>query len=96
MEKFGIFELLDALSALFPQEAGEPFSDGTQANSGATEDAADHAPSPDPAFAPPDYGASPDSAAAKPAPEQDNTALGSLLARHETLSRRISEKKPPR
>ncbi len=68
MEKFGIFELLDALSALTARQEDAP--------------APAPAPSPkppalDPVFAPPAYGASGQAAPA------GGSALDSFLTRHE-------------
>ncbi len=96
MEKFGIFELLDALSALLPANGGDPLSpqenaaDDT-ANQTQTKAAPEPArrAEPDAAFAPPDYGTG------MPAPQEsgEHSALDTLLRRHEQLSRKIKTDK---
>lgn len=78
MEKFGIFELLDALSALTAQDG---------ANTERTESTP---PSPtESAFTPPAYGASPEQAAPAKAAATQNDAFGAFLSRHDSISKRI-------
>lgn len=83
MEKFGIFELLDALSA-FASAGKEPQEDARpDANTSA--------------FAPPSYGAAYDPVQ-NPAPEppsqkKQEDALSALLARHDALSKKIDDKR---
>ena len=78
MEKFGIFDLLDALSAITEAETDAPEPEPAPARP-ATDDAA---------FAPPPY-----AAPTGPAAAGTNTALSSLLERHERLSKKIDGKK---
>ncbi len=76
MEKFGIFELLDALSALAetpPKEGGESPENGEKRT-------------PDASFAAPSYGETP-----LPAPQQKGNALASFLARHEAAKNRAKK-----
>ena len=94
MEKFGIFELLDTLSALtLPQ------TDETQPKNGEGKQApASVKANPnDAAFAPPVF-AFPQTQSgegASPAAEQpDGNALSSLLDRHDSISKKIDGKKP--
>lgn len=77
MEKFGLFELLDALSAL--TAAGNEVPPATQQNKS------------DP-FAPPSYAGTPAETKAV-APSGGSDALSSLLRRHEAVSRRVDGKK---
>ena len=80
MEKFGIFELLDALSAAtapkeadFQTEAQKPHATGAP-------------------FSAPSYGGQTDGAE-PPRPVENTDALAGFLARHETLSKRIDKEK---
>ena len=80
MEKFGIFDLLDTLSALVaPEETKD-----AAAKSAETRPAAEDA-----AFSPPAYG-EPQPA---PAVTTTNTALASFLARHEAAKQRTDGKR---
>ena len=100
MEKFGIFELLDALAAVSAstEEAAAP-----QTEEGPSAE--------DSVFAPPDYSAAPPSASTASAPsapeepasaesavsmfpprEDEPNALTSLLERHEKIARRVDKK----
>ena len=78
MEKFGIFELLDALSAITDTAPNPP----------AEEEPAPAEPKrmPDEAFAAPSYG----SGDTVPPPAGEN-ALGSFLARHDEISKRAKK-----
>ena len=87
MEKFGIFELLDTLSAL------------TAPVNGAEAETGDENPAPetakanpqDDAFAPPVFGAPP---LKEEAPAQKNgDAISALLQRHERISKKIDGQK---
>ena len=83
MEKFGIFELLDALSAAASAESAS--APQPQA-----------APDPsDAAFSAPSYGVQTDAAerAPRPAPPEKKDALASFLARHDKISKEIDKKK---
>ncbi len=75
MEKFGIFELLDALSA-FTDAAQEEKSVPPAATTPSEQDAA---------FAPPDY------AAPQSETGTHQSALSSFLSRHEALSKKIDK-----
>ncbi len=88
MEKFGIFELLDALSALTAQE-NAPAEKAT--------------PSPeDAAYRPPAYGAAEPAAPAAPqsadgagserTPSPDRAALSEFYARHEEIAKKTRKK----
>ncbi len=84
MEKFGIFELLDALSAI--TAAAPPSGEAEQKDSSAEPAAEKKKKTPDAAFAPPAYGT----------PEQtpagtQNTALGSFMARHDAAKERAKK-----
>lgn len=77
MEKFGIFELLDALSALTeenPPQKEEPLSPGKNA-------------APDGAFAPPAYGEQP------PKGTAGAEALQGFLARHDAVARKADPRR---
>ena len=78
MEKFGIFELLDTLSAILAAE-NEP--------SAAQKTPPQRNPAQDSAFAPPPY-------AGEQTPERQNAngALSSFLARHDAVSKKIDGK----
>ena len=76
MEKFGIFELLDALSAM--TEAPKEEAQGAQAETPPKR--------PDASFAAPAYGAAP-----PPAQETEQSALDSFLARHDALAKRAKK-----
>lgn len=87
MEKFGIFELLDTLSAL------------TASQSDAEAESTEEQPSPeigkadpqDSAFSPPVFGAPP---LKKDEPAQHNgSAFSALLQRHENISKKIDGQK---
>lgn len=73
MEKFGIFELLDTLSALAPEKETQHDAEKTEKNP----------PVPDGAFAPPSY---PDGGNAKTKTSAD--ALQGFLARHDAVARK--------
>ena len=97
MEKFGIFELLDALSALTaPQNASAPENPAPQ-NAPAPENPANQHDY----FAPPAYAATPkesetpkqDPFAVFPPSEEKSDAYSAFLARHNEASRRIDGKK---
>ena len=97
MEKFGIFELLDALSALTaPQNAAASENPAPQ-NASAPENPANQHDY----FAPPAYAAAPvesetpkqDPFAAFPPSEEKSDAYSAFLARHDEASRRIDGKK---
>lgn len=86
MEKFGIFELLDALSALTAPQNAPAQETPAQGN-------VDY-------LAPPAYAASPKESekpenpfAAFPPSEEKQDALSAFLARHDEASRRIDGKK---
>ena len=98
MEKFGIFELLDALSAVTaPEEEASSPAGGEENMPPAHPDPRENA------FAPPRYGApsaptepaapQKNAAAAFPPREEAPNAVSSLLDRHERISRRIDGKK---
>lgn len=79
MEKFGIFDLLDTLSALVEQESGSLEKPPQEKTVPKAQDAA---------FAPPAYGTE------QTAPQQgQGSAISSLLDRHDALSRKIDGKK---
>lgn len=82
MEKFGIFELLDALSALTAREA-DPSAETGEAPPKTT----------DGAFAPPAYKNEPASAAPAPANAADPDALAHFLARHDAVAKKAEKKK---
>ena len=101
MEKFGIFELLDTLSALVTGQDAESEQKGAEPTSPSSADSA---------FAPPDYfgGAAPAAGASEPAQSggsekrsplppppatQENPALAALFERHEEVKRRAEGKK---
>ena len=75
MEKFGIFELLDALSALTAGTQASPPAEADPPHPG--ENAGEEKPAFDHAFDPPAYGGT------GAAPEHGGSALDSFLARHE-------------
>ena len=79
MEKFGIFELLDALSALTAQNEG---------NKPAPDDAS-YRPPDYAAPVSPKQERNPDS----PGTEEGGEALSAFLARHDAIVRKIDEKK---
>ncbi len=92
MEKFGIFELLDALSAAMPAEKDAPVSaKREEAAPGKRPDAGESA------FLPPTYAAPENKEPAKGAesfpPREKGNAASALLERHETMSRRIDKNK---
>lgn len=99
MERFGIFELLDALSSL-PREGGrtaeqdgrngspEAGTSSPSAPSGRQEESAPPGREEAPHPAPDDAARSVPDAAARPAP----AALESFLKRHDALSRRAEKK----
>ncbi len=80
MEKFGIFELLDTLSAIMEKDApAPPPADGPSA----TPPDAPATPSvEDRSFLPPDY-----------AGGESSAALSSFLSKHDELARRAAKKK---
>ena len=82
MEKFGIFELLDALSAVLDGKNDAPPPDETSAETPAKPPAEPTAV--DASFLPPDYAAS----------AQEGGALSSFLSRHDETVKRIEKKKP--
>lgn len=87
MEKFGIFELLDTLSALAsPQSDAE--AESTEAESAPETGKADPQ---DSAFSPPVFGAPP-LKKDEPAP-QNGSAFSALLQRHEKISKKIDGQK---
>ena len=77
MEKFGIFELLDALSALTAQNGPEPDGDPPAAPR-----------LPDGAFDPPAYGGEPPQKTGG----RENDALAGFLARHDAVARKAEKK----
>ncbi len=79
MEKFGIFELLDALSALTARDTAAPNDEKNQ-------------PSPDDrTFRPPDYG---QTATEQTVPRQTNDdALSAFLARHSAVAKKADKNK---
>ena len=78
MEKFGIFELLDALSAI----------------TAATDAPAEESPSAmDEAYKPPVYGDQPADAPKAPEPHTDTDALAGFLARHNAIAKKADGKK---
>lgn len=104
MEKFGIFELLDALSALLPADGNAPRSpqediweraaketDVPEPSATSANQPSAPAPHsvPDAAFAPPDYG----TGAPEPQENGENSAFDTLMKRHEQLSRKIGSDK---
>lgn len=89
MEKFGIFELLDALSALTAPDS---------APSAKNDKPLEQTPQPpraeDAAFSPPVYGGfSPEQPAAEQHPSGEQDALSALLSRQEEISRRIDKRR---
>lgn len=76
MEKFGIFELLDALSALTAPDAEKPSDEPTRPQTS------------DPVCRPPSYGQIPPE---QPSPQKDG-ALSSFLARHDEIAGRVDKK----
>ena len=84
MEKFGIFELLDALSALTAHRGGE--NDGLTAPPDAL--AADQKPDKSAPSRPADPPQTP-SASSAPSPD----ALSAFLARHDRMSRKAEHRK---
>lgn len=87
MEKFGIFELLDALSALTAHRGGE--NDGLTAPPDAL--ASDQKPDKSASSRPADPPQTPHTPSASPAPSPD--ALSAFLARHDRMSRKAEHKK---
>lgn len=87
MEKFGIFELLDTLSALSSARE-EP--DSAQPNPSADQPPLQKADVNDRAFAPPPVSAAPYEPQA--APSQAD-AFAALISRHENISKKIDERK---
>ena len=90
MEKFGIFELLDTLSAITA-----PLSEIESAETEQTEAKAqpERANPQDSAFSPPAFGAPPLSEN-EPAPEKKSgNAFTALLQRHDSISKKIDGKK---
>ena len=82
MEKFGIFELLDALSAVLDGKNDAPPPDEPPAE---TPDKSRAEPTAvDASFLPPDYAGS----------TQEGGALSSFLSRHDETVKRIEKKKP--
>ena len=86
MEKFGIFELLDALSALSRLQADAP-QDTTDAKAGTV--AQDTQPSPPPTTKPPADQAPQQTAQG----ERNVRALTDFLARHERISKNAEKNK---
>ena len=82
MEKFGIFELLDALSAVLDGKTDAPPPEEAPAEKPDEPPAAPTAV--DASFLPPDYAAS----------TQEGGALSSFLTRHDETVKRIEKKKP--
>ncbi len=80
MEKFGIFELLDALSALTAQN--EPPQEP------AAEEKEPAPKKPDGAFAPPSYGSEPPAKTGG----READALSDFLARHDAVARKAEKK----
>ena len=80
MEKFGIFELLDALSALTAQN-GQP-------QEPPPEEEAPSPKKPDGAFAPPSYGGE----QPKKTGGREADALSGFLARHDAVARKAEKK----
>ena len=78
MEKFGIFELLDTLSAILIGENGEKAPETPPLERPSMQD---------PAFSPPAY-----SGAQTGTEQSTNTALSSFLARHDSVSKKIGGK----
>lgn len=79
MEKFGIFELLDALSALTDTETqSKPIASEEH-----TEEKREQKKVPDAAFSSPTYGAP-----QTELPAGEGQALGDFLARHDEISRK--------
>ena len=93
MEKFGIFELLDTLSALLSVKSEPQQPEKESAPPSAR----------DTAFAPPAYGGAETTApeisannnaeATSPEPPRQNTALSAFLARHDAVSKKADDKK---
>lgn len=88
MEKFGIFELLDTLSALTAANGSPEAEEKAEYARPETGDAS---------FAPPAYGAPSPAPSAPPPPDKntsaEQSALAALLARHDALSKKIDKKK---
>lgn len=80
MEKFGIFELLDALSAVLDGETDAPPSEETPVETHAEPSVTDAS------FLPPDYTGN--------VPADGGTAISSFLSRHDETVKRIEKKKP--
>ncbi len=78
MEKFGIFELLDALSAITAKTDGETPEERPNAH--------------DKAFSPPGYGTDPSSQNAEE-PTKPADAYGAFLSRHDAISKQIDRRK---
>ncbi len=97
MEKFGIFELLDALSALtLPDSASVPQPQQTQKEDLQPPRAEDAA------FSPPVYGGYAPERTTRPAPAEqqaeppsvkEQDALSALLSRQEEISKRIDKRR---
>ena len=88
MEKFGIFELLDTLSAITA-----PLSEAESAETEQAQPQPERANPQDSAFSPPAFGTPPLRENA-PAPEKESgNAFTALLQRHETISKKIDGKK---
>ncbi len=82
MEKFGIFQLLDALSALTPSKKEEDMPSNTVL------------PKEQTAFSPPFYKNEEGTKTQNiPSMQTKEDALSSFLARHDALSKKIDEKK---
>lgn len=77
MEKFGIFELLDALSALTAQNVPPP-----------AEEPPAKKRQPDESFDPPAYGGEPQEKTGG----RESDALADFLARHEAVARKAEKK----
>ena len=89
MEKFGIFELLDTLSALTAAQIEAKEAEAEEAEAPQPEKANPQ----DSAFSPPAFGAPP-LREHEPAPEKESgNAFTALLQRHETISKKIDGKK---
>ena len=88
MEKFGIFELLDTLSAITA-----PLSEVESADAEQAQTQPERANPQDSAFSPPAFGAPP-LRENEPAPEKESgNAFTALLQRHDSISKKIDGKK---
>lgn len=91
MEKFGIFDLLDTLSAIMATDspAKEPSGAPAMAQPAETDDGKITPKQTDSAFAPPSFGTDENG---NPPTAAQRDALGAFLERHDAISRKIDKK----